>query len=236
MEFEGKILVVDDDKRLVKMLEEYLNLSRFKVVKAYNGKDALAFCDETIDLIILDINMNNLDGIQVCEKIRQNFDVPVLFLSANTASYDKVRAFGVGGDDYVVKPFDPMELIARIKAHIGRARRYSPSKTENKMIAFDDIKIYKEAHKVLRSEKEIRLSKTEFKLLLYLVEHPFVAISRAEILKNVWHSQLYDEAIVNTYIKRIRQKLEEKHIEEQYIKSVRGVGYMFEADFHENHS
>ncbi|SNS30674.1 DNA-binding response regulator, OmpR family, contains REC and winged-helix (wHTH) domain [Anaerovirgula multivorans] len=234
MDFEGKILVVDDDKRLVKMIEEYLNLCRFKVVKAYSGKDALAFCDETIDLIILDINMNHFDGIQVCEKVRQNFDVPVIFLSANTASYDKIRAFGVGGDDYVIKPFDPMELIARIKAHIGRARRYSPSKYENKTITFADIKIYKDAHKILKQDKEIKLSKTEFKLLIYLVEHPFIVLSRKEILKNVWNSQLYDEAIVNTYIKRIRQKLERNNEGKQYIRSVRGIGYMFEAESDKN--
>ncbi|SDK15591.1 response regulator transcription factor [Natronincola ferrireducens] len=234
MDFQGKILVVDDDKRLVKMIEEYLNLYRFKAVKAYNGKDALAFCDETIDLIILDINMNHLDGIEVCERLRQNFDVPIIFLSANTASYDKIRAFGVGGDDYVIKPFDPMELIARIKAHIARARRYNPSKQENKVIAFGDIKIYKDAHKILKQDKEIKLSKTEFKLLLYLIENPFVVLSRKEILQNVWNSQLYDEAIVNTYIMRIRQKLEENNVEEQYIKSVRGIGYMCEVEFEKN--
>lgn len=226
-----KILIVDDDKRVVQMLVEYMKLYDFKTVCAYSGRDALAFFDETIDLIVLDINMDDINGIDVCRKIRENNNVPIIMLSANAASFEKIKALGEGADDYVVKPFDPLELIARIKAHINRIERYKASKNLEAPIEFDDIKIYRNAYKVTKNGADICLSNTEFRLLVYLTDNAFKAVSRQQILKDVWQSDLYDENIVNTYIKRIREKLEGMGGNEKYIKSIRGVGYMFEAKF-----
>jgi len=228
---ERKILIVDDDKRVVKMLVEYMKLYEFKSVCAYNGRDALAFFDDSIDLILLDINMDGIDGIEVCKKIREKDNVPIIMLSANATSFDKIKALGMGADDYVVKPFDPLELIARIKAHINRVERYKASKSLEAPIEFDDIKIYRNAHKVTKCESEISFSNTEFRLLVYLTDNAFNAISRQKILKDVWQSDLYDENIVNTYIKKIRIKLGDVGSNEKYIKSIRGVGYMFETKF-----
>ena len=231
MNHERKILIVDDDKRVVKMLVEYMKLYEFKTVCAYNGRDAFAFFDESVDLIVLDINMEDINGIEVCQKIRENSNVPIIMLSANATSFDKIKALGVGADDYVVKPFDPMELVARIKAHINRIERYKASKTPEAPIEFDDIKIFRNAYKVTKDGNDVNFSNTEFRLLIYLIDNAFNAISRQKILKDVWQSDLYDENIINTYIKRIRIKLDDIGKHEKYIKSIRGVGYMFEADF-----
>lgn len=231
MNHERKILIVDDDKRVVKMLVEYMKLYEFKTICAYNGRDALAFFDETVDLIVLDINMDDINGIEVCQKIRENANVPIIMLSANATSLDKIKALGVGADDYVVKPFDPLELIARIKAHINKIERYKASKTTEMPIEFDDIKIFRNAYKVTKNGNDISFSNTEFRLLVYLIDNAFNAISRQKILKDVWQSDLYDENIINTYIKRIRIKLDDISNNEKYIKSIRGVGYMFEAEF-----
>lgn len=231
MNRQRKILIVDDDKRVVKMLAEYMKLYEFKTVCAYNGRDALAFFDETIDLIVLDINMDDLNGIEVCQKIRENDNVPIIMLSANATSFDKIKALGVGADDYVVKPFDPLELLARIKAHINRIERYKASKTTEKPIEFDDIKIFRNAYKVTKNGNDIKFSNTEFRLLVYLIDNAFNAVSRQKILRDVWQSELYDENIINTYIKRIRIKLDDISNNEKYIKSIRGIGYIFEAEF-----
>lgn len=231
MDRERKILVVDDDKRVVKMLEEYMKLYEFKTVSAYNGRDALAFFDESVDLIVLDINMEDINGIEVCQKIRETTNVPIIILSANASSFDKIKALGVGADDYVVKPFDPLELIARIKAHINRIERYKASKTPETPIEFDDIKVYRNAYKVTKNDNVISFSNTEFRLLVYLIDNAFNAVTRQKILKDIWQSDLYDENIINTYVKRIRIKLDDISNSEKYIKSIRGVGYMFEAKF-----
>lgn len=222
-----KVLIVDDDKRILKMLTEYMRLYEFNTICVESGKDALAFYDDTVDLIILDINMNDISGIEVCERIRKISNVPIMILSANVSSFDKVQALGVGADDYMVKPFDPIELLARVKAHIGRVERFKASRTQEAPIEFEDIKIYRSAYKVMKGAAEIKLSNTEFRLLLYLVDHPFCAVGRDMILKEVWQSDLYDENIVNTYIKRIRLKLGFNG--DGCIKSIRSVGYMFEG-------
>lgn len=231
MNHERKILIVDDDKRVVKMLVEYMKLYEFKTVCAYNGRDALAFFDDSVDLIVLDINMDGINGNEVCQKIRETNNVPIIMLSANATSFDKIKALGEGADDYVVKPFDPLELVARIKAHINRIERYKASKNQEVPIEFDDIKIYRNAYKVTKSEDDISFTNTEFRLLVYLIDNAFNAISRQKILKDVWQSDLYDENIVNTYIKRIRIKLGDVGSHEKYIKSIRGVGYIFETKF-----
>lgn len=227
---ENKIMIVDDDKRIVDMIEEYMKLYYIKTVPAYCGKDALAFIDDTIKLVILDINMDDINGIEVCKKIRKKYNIPIVLLSANATQYDKVRGLGVGADDYITKPFDPMELAARVKAHIRRAEEYNQNRIYDKPIKFDNIIIMRNAHKVIKNKETIHLSNTEYKLLLYLVDNAYTALTRKQILYNVWESDIYDESVVTTYIKRLRNKIDYSSDKEKYIKSVRGVGYIFEAE------
>ena len=226
----NKILIVDDDERIVKMIAEYLKLYSFVPVNAYSGSDALAYIDNTISLVLLDINMGDIDGVTICEKIRNKYDIPIIMVSANSSSIDKIKALGAGADDYIVKPFDPLELVARIKSHISRLNRYKVIKAPVDIIKFDNIEIYKSSYKVIKDNEEISLSNTEFRLLVYFIENKGIALERKKILKDVWQSDMYDESIINTYVKRIREKLSSGT--EKYIKSVRSIGYVFEANIY----
>ncbi|SHI48477.1 DNA-binding response regulator, OmpR family, contains REC and winged-helix (wHTH) domain [Dethiosulfatibacter aminovorans DSM 17477] len=221
---DSRVLIVDDDKRIVNLIQEYMKMYDIKSVAAYSGKDALAMLDERVSLIILDINMDDMDGITLCEKIRVTNDVPIIFLSANATQYDKVRGLGVGADDYITKPFDPVVLIAKIKAHLRRAERYGRD-SYDRAVEFGDIKVYRNAYKVTAGGEDISLSNTEFKLLLYFIDNAYTALTRKQILYNVWESEVYDEGTVTTYVNRLRSKIDK---DEKHIKSVRGVGYIFE--------
>lgn len=221
---DSRVLIVDDDERIVNLIQEYMKMYNIKSIAAYSGKDTLAILDERVSLIVLDINMDDIDGITLCEKIRTTNDVPIIFLSANATQYDKVRGLGVGADDYITKPFDPIILIAKIKAHLRRAEKYGRNSYDN-AITFEDMKVYRNAYKVTKNDQDIHLSSTEFKLLMYFIDNSYTALTRKQILYNVWESEIYDEGTVTTYVNRLRSKLDK---EENHIKSVRGVGYIFE--------
>lgn len=223
-----KIMVVDDEKRIIDMISEFMKIYQIQVIPAFSGKDALARLDDSIQLILLDINMSSLNGIETCKKIRKKSNVPILFLSANTSQADKILGLGVGADDYITKPFDPIELVARVKANIRRHNEYNKLSKEKNIIEFDDIQIHKDAYKVLKNGKELNLSSTEFKLLLYFVDNAHIALSRKQILNHVWESELYGDNTVTKYVKRLRDKLGHNQNNTDYIKSVRSVGYIFE--------
>ena len=223
-------MVVDDDRKIVYMITEFMKIHNMKVVQAFSGKEALELLDDSIQLVVLDINIGALNGIEVCKLIRQNNNIPILFLSANSAQHDKVLGLGVGGDDYITKPFDPLELMARVKSHIRRWQEYNTNgNMKSEMILFDDFSINRVAYKVMKNKEEIPLSSTEFKLLLYFVDHANMALTRKQILTDVWESNHYDENTVTTYVKRLRGKIRDNENDQRYIKSVRGVGYIFEA-------
>ncbi|SCY61337.1 response regulator transcription factor [Alkaliphilus peptidifermentans] len=227
-----KIMVVDDDKNIVYMISQFMKIYNIEVVPVFNGKDAIKLLDESIQLVILDINMRTLNGIEVCKTIRMNYNIPILFLSGNSAQHDKVLGLGVGADDYITKPFDPLELAARVKAHIRRWQEYNVNinNSKNKMITFDEFSINRNTHKVMKNGEELSLSSTEFKLLLYFIDNTNTVLTRKKILSEVWESNHYDENTVTTYVKRLRQKLKIDENEQRYIKSVRGVGYVFEME------
>lgn len=225
-----KILVVDDDKRIVDMIEQFFSLQDMKVVKAHSGMDALAMMDETVDLVLLDVNMDQLSGMDVCKRLREHYKVPIVFLSANTTASDKILGLGYGADDYITKPFDPMELIARVKAHLRRHQEYNEATSGARILEFSDYVFNREAHRLTKGDQEIFLSATEFKLLSYLIDHPNVVISRKTLLADVWESEHYDENTVTAYVKRLREKIDSEDNEHALIKSIRGAGYRFEAE------
>lgn len=225
-----KIMIVDDEKEIVFMLSTFMEASGIEVVKAYNGYEALIKLDNTIDLIILDINMAQLSGLEVCKQIREQKNIPIFFLTANATQSDKLIGFETGADDYITKPFDPIELVARVKAHLRRYELYELSATYNaKVIEFGDILVYRGARKVLKRQVAVNLSHTEMNLLLYLIDNAHSVMTRQQILLHVWETTIYDENTVNTFIKRLRQKLEDNPTVPVYIKSVRGTGYVFDC-------
>ncbi len=224
-----KIMVVDDEKRIIDMITQFMKISQIEVITANSGKEALAKIDDSIQLVLLDIKMEDMDGLEVCKKLREKNDIPILFLSSNSTQYDKILGLGLGADDYITKPFDPLELIARVKANIRRYNKYNKNAKNQSTIQFDDFVIYRNSYKILKQGNEINLSATEFKLLLYFIDNVHTVLTRKQILINVWESELYDKNTVTKYVKRLRDKLEDNG---KYIKSIRGIGYMFEAEIY----
>jgi len=219
-----KILVIDDEASIVEMIEEFLSQSHFKTIKGYSKSDALAYMDETIDLVLLDISLanNQIGGYEICKEIRKTYKVPIIFLSAKTTALDKVTGFNAGGDDYITKPFDPMELIARINANLRRYKKYDHQKSEK--ICFKDLSINTITKRVFIKDKEINLTQREYSLLYFLLKNRTKILSRDEILKNVWIHENYDINVVNTTIMRLRNKLSSD--KDEYIKSVHSRGYI----------
>lgn len=226
----NKILIVDDDERIIDMIAEYMKLYQIETVQAVNGYQALERLNPSIQLVLLDINMKDFDGLEVCREIRKKSKVPIIFVTANASQFDKVKGLGAGADDYITKPFDPMELVARVQAQIRRYQEYaqSPSLASgSRIVRFDNITVDRMAHRVTKGGETLHLSATEFKLLLYFIDHADKALDRKQILSDVWESETYDLSTVTTYVKRLREKLQGTDLTADYIKSVRGVGYIF---------
>lgn len=222
-----KILIIDDEKDIILLLKDFLEIDNFEVVFTTKPEEAMGLLTDDISIVILDINMPGISGIQLCKDIRRVSKVPVLFISCNSSQSDKLLGLGVGADDYITKPFDPIELIARIKANIRRSENFSTS--EKNVVCFDDITLYMNNYKVFKGDKEINISGKEFVLLTFFIKNAHIVLSRDKILTEVWGNDYYNENVVNTTIKRLRDKLKSEG-GKTYIKTIWSVGYMFEAD------
>lgn len=223
---EKTILVVEDEDRMRKLISDYLKMEDFKVIEATNGSDALLqFSSNKVDLIILDVMMPSLDGFAVCKTIRQNSDVPIIFLTAKGEEDDKLTGFELGADEYVTKPFSPKVLVARSKALLKRVEG-SIGKPDN-VFDIQGLKVNLLSRQVYVDSSEISLSPTEYDLLAYLIKNKGIVLSRNALLDNVWgYSYDGDLRTVDTHIKRLREKLMNKS---KFICTVRGSGYRFEV-------
>jgi len=218
------ILVVDDEKLIVKGLKRSLEQQGYKVFTAYTGNEALNIVkNENIDFIILDLMLPDIDGMIVCKRIRQNYDMPILMLSAKDGDYDKILGFEFGADDYMTKPFNTLELIARIKA-INKRMNY---RTTEKNIKFKDLEINLDKRKVLKGNKEIDLTQKEFDMLYLLARNPDRVFTREQIFRQVWGEEAFDVRNIDVHIKNIREKIEEDTKKPKYIITKWGVGYYF---------
>lgn len=222
---ETKVLVVDDDINICNLIEIYLQKEGYKVLTAHSGSDAIKiFGEKQVDLILLDIMMPVLDGYDVLREIRKANQTPVIMLTAKGETFDKVLGLELGADDYIVKPFEPKELIARIKAVL---RRYKPQ-TNKKVIEFTDLIIDADSYLVKFEGRDIEMPPKEFELLFYLATNPNRVFTRDQLLYEVWgYDYPGDSRTVDVHVKRIREKITE-HVEWQ-IKTVWGVGYKFEV-------
>lgn len=226
------ILVVDDDKEIVNAIDIYLNKEGYNILKAYNGEEALKVLNENeIHLIILDIMMPKMDGIEVTKKVRENKSIPIIMLSAKSEDYDKVLGLDKGADDYVTKPFNPMELVARVNSQIRRYTKLgSISSEENENVyKTGEMQIDDSTKKVIVDGKEIKLTPTEYNILLFLIKNKGKVYSIEEIYENVWEEESYGaENIIAVHIRHIREKIEINPKDPKYLKVIWGIGYKIE--------
>lgn len=224
-----KIFIVDDDKDIVTLVNDILSDEGYIVEKAYNGKEALQKINENhFDLIILDVMLPDMDGFEVCRKIRDIVDIPILFLSAKSKSIDKIIGFEIGADDYITKPFDDGELVARVKAHIRRQKRFTAnngSSSNSINLKYDGIEINKNSYEVFVEGKKVDLSTREFQILAFMMNNPNMVLTREQIYNNVWgYDDFGDINTVTVHIKKLREKIDKS---DRFIKTVWGAGYKF---------
>ena len=220
-----KILVVDDESRMRKLVRDFLVNNDFSVIEAGDGEEALSqfYANQDIDLIILDVMMPKIDGYGVLKEIRQNSKVPVIMLTAKSDEKDELLGFSLGVDEYVTKPFSPSVLVARVNAIL---RRTNADETEPRL-EMGGIMVDKLSHRVMIDDKEIELSFKEFELLVFFMENSGIALSREKILNSVWNYDYFGDArTIDTHVKKLRAKLGERG---DNIKTIWGIGYKFEA-------
>ena len=233
----ARILLAEDDREIANLERDYLEMSGHEVVIAPDGEEAMKrINEEKFDLLILDIMMPKKSGYDICREIREQIDIPILMVTAKTESVDKIRGLGLGADDYIVKPFDPMELVARVKSHLLRYERLTGKHEmaqEGKEYDADDycieiggLKILTKSWKVIRDGEEIHFPNREFELLKYLAMNPNIVFSKEHLFERIWgYDYMSDSATVTVHINRIREKIEEDPKNPKIIETVWGAGY-----------
>ncbi|MDU6808525.1 MAG: response regulator transcription factor [Clostridium sp.] len=228
------VLVVDDDKAIVEAIEIYLRGEGYNILKAYDGAEALEVIkEEEIHLVIMDIMMPKMDGTRATLKIREEKEIPIIMLSAKSEDTDKILGLNIGADDYVTKPFNPLELIARVNSQIRRYTRFSPLKENNDVIKIGAIELNKSSKVVLVDGEVAKLTPLEFKILSLLMDNQGRVFSIEEIYERVWNEVAFNVDTVTVHIRRIREKIEINPKEPRYLKVVWGIGYKFEKDHKE---
>lgn len=224
-----KILIVDDEQDIRNIVSIYLENNDFETVKAESGHAALEIIyKEKIDLAILDVMMPDMDGITLCIKIREKTNMPIIMLSAKDQDMDKVMGLTCGADDYIAKPFNPIELLARVRAQLRRFHELNPVQINSEVIKYDDFTLNISTHKLMKKDEEIRLTPTEFKILKLLCINKGIVFSTEKIFERVWGEEEFEvDNTVMVHIRNLRDKIEEDNKKPKYIKTVWGVGYKF---------
>ena len=237
----SKILIIEDEVAIADLEKDYLELSGFEVEIENRGDTGLVRAgDEGLktalagdyDLIILDLMLPGMDGFEVCKKIREEKNIPILMVSAKKDDIDKIRGLGLGADDYMTKPFSPSELVARVKAHMARYERLvgTNQKQQNDIVEIRGIRIDKTARRVYVDGVEKTFTTKEFDLLTFLAEHPNHVFTKEELFREIWDmDSIGDIATVTVHIKKIREKIEKDTAKPQYIETIWGVGYRFKV-------
>ncbi|MDO5359256.1 MAG: response regulator transcription factor [Jeotgalicoccus sp.] len=231
-----KILLVDDEERIRKLLNLYLTREGYEITEAGDGKQALELAlTEDFHCILLDLMMPEMDGIEVAKELRKEKSTPVIMLTAKGEEGDRVEGLEVGADDYIVKPFSPREVVLRVKAILRRSSETAfieKDSSAKDMIVYEHLVIDNDAHRVLADDKKVNLTPKEYELLLFLAKSPDKVFNREELLKEVWNYDFYgDLRTVDTHVKRLREKLNKVSPEaSQMIHTVWGIGYKFEVN------
>ena len=231
---ETNILVVDDEREIAELVEIYLVSDGYKVFKASNAQEGFDILEkEDIHLVLLDIMMPGMDGMEMCRKIRETNNIPIIMLSAKSTDLDKIMGLGTGADDYVTKPFNPLELTARVKSQLRRYTQLNPNsairEAEKNEISIRGLVINKDNHKVTVYDEEIKLTPIEFDILYLLASNPGKVFSTDEIFEKVWNEKVYEaNNTVMVHIRRLRGKMKEDTRQNKIITTVWGVGYKIE--------
>ena len=229
-----KILIIEDDVNIASLERDYLEANGYDTKTEHNGASGLKTAlNDDFSCVIVDIMLPGMDGFEICRQIRKQKDVPIVMVTAKKEDIDKIRGLGLGADDYIVKPFSPSELVARVTAHINRYERLL-SKSEdlpqekNEIVEIGGIKINKPARRVYVDGKEIILSNKEFDLLVFLAANPNVVFSRDQLFDRIWGADSFGEtSTVTVHINKLREKIEKDMSKPQYIETVWGAGYRF---------
>lgn len=228
----ANILIVDDEQAIADLIEVYLKNENYNIFKFYNGRDALKCIeDEKLDLAILDVMLPDTDGFSICQKIREKHNFPVIMLTAKDEEIDKITGLTLGADDYVTKPFQPLELVARVKAQLRRYTRYNSSEPlrEDNIIAFAGLVLNKDTHECTLNERPLSLTPTEFSILWVLALNRGRVVSSEELFREVWGDKYYtNNNTVMVHIRHLREKMHDNAEHPKYIKTVWGVGYKIE--------
>ena len=228
----SRILIIEDEVAIAELEKDYLELSGFEVAIENTGDAGLrAALREPFDLFILDLMLPNVDGFEICKKIREKKNTPIIMVSAKKEDIDKIRGLGLGADDYMTKPFSPSELVARVKARLARYERLvGTGVKENEVIEIRGIKIDKTARRVYINGEEKAFTTKEFDLLTFLAENPNHVFTKEELFNRIWDMEsIGDIATVTVHIKKIREKIELNTSKPQYIETIWGVGYRFKV-------
>lgn len=228
----SKILIIEDEEAIADLEKDYLELSGFDVEIENDGTSGMERAlNEDFDMFILDLMLPGTDGFEICRKIREKKNTPVLMVSAKKDDIDKIRGLGLGADDYITKPFSPSELVARVKAHLARYERLIGSTAQkNDIIEIRGIRIDKTARRVWVNEEEKQFTTKEFDLLTFLAENPNHVFTKDELFSKIWDMEsIGDIATVTVHIKKIREKIEFNTAKPQYIETIWGVGYRFKV-------
>ncbi len=224
-----KVLIIEDDVDIANLEKDYLEINNYDVDICDDGKNALDIIkNNIIDCVILDLMLPNVSGFDICKEIRKISQIPVIIVSAKTEPSDIILGLGLGSDDYVKKPFDPQELVARVNSHITRYDSIKSIEKHEDVISFDNIKIYKKNYKVEVNGEEVRLANKEFELLLFLASNPNIVFSKETLFEKIWgYNFVADTATITVHINRIREKIEENPNKPKLIETVWGAGYRF---------
>ncbi len=228
----NKILIIEDEMSIAELEKDYLELSGFEVSIETNGEKGLKkLLESDYNMVILDLMLPGMDGFEVCKRIREQKNLPILMVSAKKDDIDKIRGLGLGADDYVTKPFSPSELVARVKAHLARYERLIGSgMPQNDIVEIRGIRIDKTARRVWINEEEKQFTTKEFDLLVFLAQNPNRVFTKEELFKEIWDMEsVGDIATVTVHIKKIREKIEINTAKPQYIETIWGVGYRFKV-------
>ncbi len=224
-----KVLIIEDERNIAELERDYLEFNGFECDIVLTGEEGLKLAEKnTYHLILLDLMLPEMDGFELCQKLRQTLDIPILMVTARKEDIDKIRGFDRGADDYIVKPFNPNELVARVKAHLSRYNRLTNRKHPSSDIQINDLLIQPRARRVFVNEEEKIFTAKEFDLLYFLATNPNIVFSKEHLFKRVWgYDSIGDTTTVTVHIRKIREKIEKDPSNPKFIETVWGAGYRF---------